>query len=57
VGSTGQRNILTDKTDQALTASMVDVGHALGLKVFAELLTARPSFMVKDLSVDYMRGV
>lgn len=51
------RNILTDKTDQALTASMVDVAHALGLKVIAEYVDSEAAYIwLKDLGVDYIQG-
>lgn len=51
------RNILTDKTDQALTASMVDVAHALGLKVIAEYVDSEATYAwLKDLGVDYVQG-
>jgi EAL domain-containing protein (putative c-di-GMP-specific phosphodiesterase class I) len=51
------RNILTDKTDQALTASMVDVAHALGLKVIAEYVDSEAAYVwLKDLGVDYVQG-
>lgn len=51
------RNILTDKTDQALTASMVDVAHALGLKVIAEFVGSEAaSTLLKTLGVDYVQG-
>jgi len=51
------RNILTDKTDQALTASMVDVAHALGLKVIAEYVDSEAAYTwLKDLGVDYIQG-
>ncbi|MEW5966207.1 MAG: EAL domain-containing protein [Pseudomonadota bacterium] len=51
------RNILTDKTDQALTASMVDVAHALGIKVIAEYVDSEATFTwLKDLGVDYVQG-
>ena len=51
------RNILTDKTDQALTASMVDVAHALGLKVIAEYVDSEAAYAwLKNLGVDYVQG-
>jgi len=51
------RNILTDKTDQALTASMVDVAHALGLKVIAEYVDSEATYAwLKELGVDYVQG-
>ena len=51
------RNILTDKTDQALTASMVDVAHALGLKVIAEYVDSEGIYAwLKALGVDYVQG-
>ncbi|MFP5409692.1 MAG: DUF1631 family protein [Gammaproteobacteria bacterium] len=51
------RNILTDRTDQALTASMVDVAHALGIKVIAEYVDSEATFAwLKDLGVDYVQG-
>jgi len=51
------RNILTDKTDQALTASMVDVAHALGLKVIAEYVDSEGIYSwLKALGVDYVQG-
>ena len=51
------RNIVTDKTDQALTASMVDVAHALGLKVIAEYVDSEAAFSwLKDQGVDYVQG-
>ncbi len=51
------RNILSDKTDQALTASMVDVAHALGLKVIAEYVDSEATYSwLKDLGVDYAQG-
>jgi len=51
------RNILTDKTDQALTASMVDVAHALGLKVIAEYVDSEATYSwLKALGVDYAQG-
>ncbi len=51
------RNILSDKTDQALTASMVDVAHALGLKVIAEYVDSEAVHdWLKDLGVDYVQG-
>jgi len=51
------RNILNDKTDQALTASMVDVAHALGLKVIAEYVDSEATYSwLKDLGVDYVQG-
>lgn len=50
-------NILTDKTDQALTASMVDVAHTLGLKVIAEYVDSEAIyFWLKALGVDYVQG-
>ena len=43
------RNLLTDKTDQALTASMVDVAHALDLKVIAEYVDSEAVYLwLKD---------
>ena len=51
------RNLLTDKTDQALTASMVDVAHALGLKVIAEYVDSEAVYSwLKDIGVDYVQG-
>ncbi|MFN3751145.1 MAG: EAL domain-containing protein [Thiobacillus sp.] len=51
------RNILTDRTDQALTASMVDVAHALGIKVIAEYVDSEATFRwLKDLGADYVQG-
>jgi len=51
------RNILNDKTDQALTASMVDVAHALGIKVIAEYVDSEATFAwLRDLGVDYVQG-
>jgi EAL domain-containing protein (putative c-di-GMP-specific phosphodiesterase class I) len=51
------RNIVTDKTDQALTASMVDVAHALGLKVIAEYVDSEAAYSwLKDQGVDYVQG-
>ena len=51
------RNILTDKTDQALTASMVDVAHALGLKVIAEFVDSEGAYSwLKNAGVDYVQG-
>ena len=51
------RNILNDKTDQALTASMVDVAHALGLKVIAEYVDSEATYSwLKALGVDYVQG-
>jgi len=51
------RNILTDKTDQALTASMVDVAHALGLKVIAEYVDSEAARdWLKEQGVDYVQG-
>lgn len=51
------RNILTDKTDQALTASMVDVAHALGLKVIAEYVDSEATYAwLNELGVDYVQG-
>jgi EAL domain-containing protein (putative c-di-GMP-specific phosphodiesterase class I) len=51
------RNLLTDKTDQALTASMVDVAHALGLKVIAEYVDNEATYdWLKQLGVDYVQG-
>ncbi len=51
------RQILTDKTDQALTASMVDVAHALGLKVIAEYVDTEATYAwLKELGVDYVQG-
>lgn len=51
------RNILNDKTDQALTASMVDVAHALGLKVIAEYVDSEATYAwLKDIGVDYVQG-
>ncbi|MBT9568540.1 MAG: EAL domain-containing protein [Thiobacillus sp.] len=51
------RNLLTDPTDQALTASMVDVAHALGLKVVAEYVDSEAVYVwLKNLGVDYVQG-
>ena len=51
------RNVLTDATDQALTASMVDVAHALGLKVIAEYVDSEGVYAwLKDIGVDYVQG-
>jgi len=51
------RNILSDKTDQALTASMVDVAHALGLKVIAEFVDSEGAYSwLKAQGVDYVQG-
>ncbi len=51
------RNLLEDKTDQALTASMVDVAHALGLKVIAEYVDNEATYTwLKDIGVDYVQG-
>lgn len=51
------RNILTDTTDQALTASMIDVAHALGLKVIAEFVDSEAAYLLlKELGVDYVQG-
>ncbi len=51
------RNLLNDKTDQALTASMVDVAHALGLKVIAEYVDSEAVYSwLKDIGVDYVQG-
>lgn len=52
------RNLLTDKTDQALTASMVDVSHALGLKVIAAYGDSEAVYTwLKDIGVDYVRAI
>lgn len=51
------RNLLTNTTDQALTASMVDVAHALGLKVIAEYVDSEAVYTwLKNLNVDYVQG-
>ena len=51
------RNIVNDKTDQALTASMVDVAHALGLKVIAEFVDNETAYqLLKEMGVDYVQG-
>ena len=51
------RNLLNDPTDQALTASMVDVAHALGLKVIAEYVDSEAVYAwLKNLGVDYVQG-
>ncbi|HEY9097855.1 MAG TPA: EAL domain-containing protein [Thiobacillus sp.] len=51
------RNLLTDTTDQALTASMVDVAHALGLKVIAEYVDSEAVYgWLKNQGVDYVQG-
>lgn len=51
------RNILNDKTDQALAASMVDVAHALGLKVIAEFVDSEATYTwLKEQGVDYVQG-
>jgi len=51
------RNLLNDKTDQALTASMVDVAHALGLKVIAEYVDSEAVYTwLKNIGVDYVQG-
>jgi EAL domain-containing protein (putative c-di-GMP-specific phosphodiesterase class I) len=51
------RNILNDKTDQALTASMVDVAHALNLKVIAEYVDSEATYLwLKGIGVDYVQG-
>lgn len=51
------RNLLTDPTDQALTASMVDVAHALGLKVIAEYVDSEAVYAwLKNIGVDYVQG-
>lgn len=51
------RNLLNDPTDQALTASMVDVAHALGLKVIAEYVDSEAVYAwLKKLGVDYVQG-
>lgn len=51
------RNLLTNTIDQALTASMVDVAHALGLKVIAEYVDSEAVYTwLKNLSVDYVQG-
>lgn len=51
------RNLLTNTTDQALTASMVDVAHALGLKVIAEYVDSEAVYAwLKNLGVDYVQG-
>lgn len=51
------RNLLNDKTDQALTASMVDVAHALGLKVIAEYVDNEATYAwLKNQGVDYVQG-
>ena len=51
------RNLLTDPTDQALTASMVDVAHALGLKVIAEYVDSEAVHAwLHNLGVDYVQG-
>ncbi|OJZ18567.1 MAG: hypothetical protein BGP21_14250 [Thiobacillus sp. 65-29] len=51
------RNLLDNPTDQALTASMVDVAHALGLKVIAEYVDNEATCAwLKDIGVDYVQG-
>ncbi len=51
------RNLLDSPTDQALTASMVDVAHALGLKVIAEYVDNEATYIwLKDAGVDYVQG-
>jgi EAL domain-containing protein (putative c-di-GMP-specific phosphodiesterase class I) len=51
------RNVLNDRTDQALTASMVEVAHALGLKVIAEYVDSEAtSAWLKGIGVDYLQG-
>lgn len=51
------RNLLNDKTDQALTTSMVEVAHALGIKVIAEYVNSEATFAwLKDAGVDYVQG-
>lgn len=51
------RNLLDNPTDQALTASMVDVAHALGLKVIAEYVDSEATYAwLKDIGVDYVQG-
>lgn len=51
------RNLLTNTTDRALTASMVDVAHALGLKVIAEYVDSEAVYAwLKNLGVDYVQG-
>jgi len=51
------RNLLDNPTDQALTASMVDVAHALGLKVIAEYVDNETTCAwLKDIGVDYVQG-
>lgn len=51
------RNLLDNPTDQALTASMVDVAHALGLKVIAEYVDSEATYAwLKDVGVDYVQG-
>lgn len=51
------RNILTDKTDQALAASMIDVAHALGLKVIAEYVDSEAAYSwLKAQGADYVQG-
>ncbi len=51
------RNLLDNPTDQALAASMVDVAHALGLKVIAEYVDNEPTYAwLRDSGVDYVQG-
>jgi EAL domain-containing protein (putative c-di-GMP-specific phosphodiesterase class I)/GGDEF domain-containing protein len=51
------RGLLDNPTDQALTASMVDVAHALGLKVIAEYVDSEATYTwLKDIGVDYVQG-
>lgn len=51
------RQVVTNKTDQALTASMVDVAHALGLKVIAEYVDSEAIYAwLKNVGVDYAQG-
>ncbi|MEO1953147.1 MAG: EAL domain-containing protein, partial [Campylobacterales bacterium] len=50
-------NILTSKTDQGITKSIIDLAHSIGMKVVVEGVEDEHMFnMLRDIGADYIQG-
>jgi len=51
------RNILSDETNRIFVKSIIDIGHALGIKTIAEFVETDAILeVVRDLGADYAQG-